>query len=255
MKEDDLYEFSKRGRDLASCRDPESAQQNFDRWVSEIGDWLNNEFPSPQIAISWLGLGTANLSSGGHYQDNPAVWADFRNQIDQRLNWLSRFVEESTRRQAPEKTQAKAVSEGRREVQLNTKARAFVDPDRIEELRRLRSSEFDFTRLIRLCEELNLCYAVECYLATSMVTRSILDHVPPLFMVKSFAEVANNYSGGTRSFKDSMKKLEESSRKISDMNLHTQIRKSEILPNARQVDFSQDIDVLLGEIVRAHKSA
>jgi len=254
MTEDAVYEFSKRGRDLASSRDPQSAQQNFDRWVSEIGDWLHNEFSSPHIAISWLGLGTVNLSSGSYHQDNPAVWADFRNQIDQRINWLSRFAEESTRREAPEETQAKAVSEGRREVQLITKARAFVDPDRIEELKRLRSTDFDFTRLIRLCEELNLCYAAECYLATSMVTRSILDHVSPLFNVKSFTEVANNYSGGTRSFKDSMRKLEESSRKISDMNLHTQIRKSEILPNARQVDFSQDLDVLLSEIVRAHKS-
>ena len=44
--------------------------------------------------------------------------------------------------------------------------------------------------------------------------------------------------------------LDTSSRKIANAHLHTQIRKKEILPNQTQVDFSNDIDVLLSEIVR-----
>lgn len=67
-----------------------------------------------------------------------------------------------------------------------------------------------------------------------------------------FTEVANSY-GGAKSFKDSMLNLENSSRKIADQHLHTQVRKSETLPTVRQVDFSNDLDVLLAEIVRVLK--
>ena len=55
--------------------------------------------------------------------------------------------------------------------------------------------------LIRMCEELNVCFAGECYLAMIMHTRAIIDHVPPIFNCKTFAEVASSY-GGTRSFKE-----------------------------------------------------
>jgi len=47
--------------------------------------------------------------------------------------------------------------------------------------------------------------------------------------------------------------LENSSRKITDQHLHGQIRKGETLPTARQLDFPQDVDVLLAEIIRILK--
>jgi len=47
-----------------------------------------------------------------------------------------------------------------------------------------------------------------------------------------------------------MTHLDKSSRKIADSYLHGQIRKKERLPNKTQVNFSQDIDVLLAEICR-----
>jgi hypothetical protein len=82
-----------------------------------------------------------------------------------------------------------------------------------------------------------------------MLTRAILDHVPPIFGSTKFGEVANNYAGA-KSFKESMLNLENSSRKISDQYLHVQVRTKETLPTVRQVDFSNDLDVLLAEIVR-----
>ena len=100
-----------------------------------------------------------------------------------------------------------------------------------------------------MCEELNRCAENDCVLATAMLTRAIIDHVPPIFNAKSFDEVANNYRG-SKSFKESMKHLSTSARSIADGHLHVQIRKKEVLPTRRQVDFSHDIDVLLGEIVR-----
>ena len=47
-----------------------------------------------------------------------------------------------------------------------------------------------------------------------------------------------------------MNRLENAARKIADQHLHTPIRNREALPSRVQVNFSNEIDVLLAEIVR-----
>lgn len=127
----------------------------------------------------------------------------------------------------------------------------FVNQNRIKELKTIKNDDFDITKLIRFCEELNSAFSLENFLSTAMLVRAIADHIPPIFGKTSFTEVANNH--GSKSFKESMKNLDNSSRKISDSHLHTQIRKKEVLPNSNQVDFSNDLDVLLAEIYRVLK--
>jgi hypothetical protein len=131
-------------------------------------------------------------------------------------------------------------------------APSYVTPSRLLDLRNLPRRSLDPTRLIRLCEELNIAHASECHMATAMLVRGIVDHVAPVFGFKKFEEFANNY-GGTASFKGSMLHLQGSLRKIADQHLHTPMRESESLPAAAQVDFRQDLDVLLQEVVRALK--
>jgi len=128
-----------------------------------------------------------------------------------------------------------------------------IADSRLDELRALSSAQFDFKKLIRLCEEINKAYGEGCYFATAMLTRGLLDHVPPIFGKASFSEVANNYSGGGRSFKETMHHLENAARKVADAHLHMPIRNSETLPVAQQVNFSSQLDVLLSEIVRIMK--
>jgi hypothetical protein len=128
-----------------------------------------------------------------------------------------------------------------------------IADSRLEELRALKSEDFDFLKLIRLCEEINLAYAAGACFATAMLTRAILDHIPPLFKANVFSEVANNYASGGRSFKEAMQGLENASRKISDGHLHGQIRKKEALPTPQQVNFAAQLDLLLAEIVRVFK--
>jgi hypothetical protein len=125
-----------------------------------------------------------------------------------------------------------------------------IAQSRIEELRALSDPRFDFSKLIRFCEEININFRAGCFLATAMLTRAILDHVPPIFGAKSFAEIANNYAGGSKSFKASMQHLETGARNIADGHLHLHIRKRETLPEAQQVDFRSSLDALLAEIVR-----
>ncbi len=103
-----------------------------------------------------------------------------------------------------------------------------------------------------MLREINLCHQNRCYLAIAALTRAVLDHIPPVFGWTSFAEVVNNYGGG-RSFKHSMTHLDASARKIGDQHLHTRVRSSEVLPTIVQVDFSNDLDVLLSEIARILK--
>ncbi|MDD4910507.1 MAG: hypothetical protein PHR44_07530 [Candidatus Omnitrophica bacterium] len=128
----------------------------------------------------------------------------------------------------------------------------FVNEDRIKELQSINSKEFDLSKLIKFCEELNMAFENEAYFSVILLTRAIIDHVPPLLNVKNFTEVANNYNG-TKSFKESMLHLENSSRKIADSCLHSQVRKREVLPTVTQVDFSNDLDVLLSEVCRILK--
>jgi hypothetical protein len=132
----------------------------------------------------------------------------------------------------------------------------FIDPRRISELKSLHNTEFDARRLVRMCEEANICYNNGCYLALLMLCRAIIDHVPPIFGQDSFAQVVSGYS--PKSTRASLEHLQRSLRNIADSALHTHVRRTETLPTRAQVAFSADMDVLLGEVARVlalHESA
>lgn len=129
-------------------------------------------------------------------------------------------------------------------------ALTLIAEERIEQLRGIKCSQFDLKKLVRLCEEINTVYAAGCYFATAMLIRGVLDHVPPLFGLKTFNEVANNYSGGGKSFKDHMEHLHNASRKVADSYLHVPVRQRETLPAPQDVNSGQDLAALLAEIVR-----
>lgn len=123
----------------------------------------------------------------------------------------------------------------------------FVHCERIQELEDLKSKEYDLSKLIMMCKELNSNYHNRNYFSVAMLGRSILDHIPPIFGFNSFNEVCNNY--GSRSFKKNMEHLNNSMRSIADINLHQVIRKKEPLPNKVQIDFKSGLDLLLSEII------
>ena len=156
-------------------------------------------------------------------------------------------------RPPPKRKTAKASSltkpKKRRGKAGDTTDLVFIDEARLTDLRQLRPADFDLRKLIAICDELNLCYRSQCYFAVAALTRALLDHVPPVFGTDSFAQVANNYAG-SRSFRGSMQHLESSARNIADGHLHTRIRKKESVPTRTQVNFTNDVDVLLAEVVR-----
>lgn len=125
----------------------------------------------------------------------------------------------------------------------------YIDPQRIRELRQIKSADFDLRKLITLCEEINASYASEGFYAVGMLLRATLDHVPPIFGLSNFSELSNNYGGG-KSFQAAMRHLQASSRNIADIYLHAQARNKEMLPTRTQVDFRSDFDLLLAEVIR-----
>ena len=126
----------------------------------------------------------------------------------------------------------------------------FIDPSRLKELVTLPRTTYDTLRLAQMLAELDRAYRSNSFLSCALLLRAILDHVPPIFGLGSFAEVASNYAGGGKSFRESMQHLQNSARKIGDSHLHAQIRVKESVPTRTQVEFRADIDVLIGEIVR-----
>jgi hypothetical protein len=124
----------------------------------------------------------------------------------------------------------------------------YVNKNRFSEIKK-KKGNYDFARLVQMLREIEVSFFEKNYISVIFLIRAIIDHVPPIFGFNTFSEFANNYAGA-KSFKDSMLHLENSSRKIADAYLHIKIRKKESLPNATQVNFSNDLDVLLAEIVR-----
>ncbi|MBT9188807.1 hypothetical protein [Zobellia russellii] len=139
-----------------------------------------------------------------------------------------------------------------KDVKLGTSVNEnYVDPERIDELDGIDDDDFDFTKLVALLTELNIAYSHGLFLSIPLLIRAVIDHIPPVFGKANFPDVCGSH--GTHSFRESMKNLNNSSRKIADAFLHSHIRKKENLPNRTQINFRNDLDVLLQEIVRVRK--
>lgn len=210
---------------------------------------VKNGFPSREVCVDWANRVAPLLKFNKQYYVNFAQNAHKMNLPLSSHTLVPAFRVMTSQIQM-------AIEELRMDIEENEEGPIdsleqvpYVDKSRLLELRSIVSAQFDMTRLIRILEELNVCHKNHCYISVITLTRALLDHVSPIFACKAFSEVANNYSG-SKSFKESMMHLEKSSRKIADQYLHTQVRPSESLPNQTQVNFSNDIDVLLGEIVR-----
>lgn len=251
---DGLDHLSVTGAVLLGTSEPVNAHNDFMQWRDEVSRWLTINFLESGLVAQWAALGASNLVVGSTHKDDPLSWHLYKATVQSHLRWLGNLPSKVAFQNllTPARAQNEAKQTGRKEIKLQTAARAYVDPDRINALKALPSGQFDLSKLIRMCEELNICFAGECYIGMIMHTRAIIDHVPPIFNCKNFGEVANNYSVA-RSFKEAMATLETSSRKIADLYLHVQIRNSEALPNTTQVDFSNTLDLLLAEIWRILK--
>lgn len=214
---------------------PETEIQKIEKFtIRSATDIFNDIFPTSFMTRD-RGSATGNYIAPHIYYD--AV-ARFVSAFPDEMKGFTFELEKIARKQtAANKADSTGVQTG-----------YYVENSLILSLSALKSQKYDLIKLVKMCKELNDSYSLGNYLSCGMLIRAILDHVPPIFDKKTFAEVANNY--GTKSFKDIVLPLEESARKISDSYLHNPIRKKEILPSKTQVSFQPNLDVLLSEVIR-----
>jgi hypothetical protein len=93
-----------------------------------------------------------------------------------------------------------------------------------------------------MCEELNANYALENYITCALLIRAVMNHVPPVFGYKAFAEVS---AQAGRSAKAALELLQDNARVISDLHNHSLMRAKEPLPSRSQIDpFRTSLEIL-----------
>jgi hypothetical protein len=131
-------------------------------------------------------------------------------------------------------------------IKGDTSRTVYLEKNTLLRLKKIESPDFDLSRLISFCKELDDNYSLENYHSCGMLLRAILDHIPPIFSKTSFADVCSQYGG--KSFKEIIRPLNETAKKIGDDYLHTQINKKVLAVTKTQVSFQANLDMLLNEI-------
>ena len=123
----------------------------------------------------------------------------------------------------------------------------IIDPALIERLSSAESSTLDLGYLVRMCREINSCFAHGNLVATTLLMRAVLNYVPPLFGQETFPQVVATIG---RSLKDSFGHLESGLRKVADFHTHRRIGATELYPSAAQVEpFKPQFELLLQQVV------
>jgi len=123
----------------------------------------------------------------------------------------------------------------------------LIAPAIIQKLGSAKSANFDLSRLVLYCDEINSCFYHGNFVACLLLMRTVLNHVPPIFGHATFAQVAANASRGV---KGNLEILGEGMRKIADLYAHQAIRAKEQCPTRNQVEpFRPQFEILLQEVL------
>jgi len=163
---------------------------------------------------------------------------------------ISNYVEEAHKLRADLIPIIDAFREAYEDPDYEVKAArnaAFLDFDTLNELKVLDNDEFDTSKLVRMCEELNDSFGRSNYISSILLLRAIINHIPPIFGHETFSQVVAN-SG--RSVKSILNRLQEDARPIADLHSHILIRKKDSCPTKNQIEpYKGSFEVLMQEII------
>jgi len=132
-------------------------------------------------------------------------------------------------------------------IEWATTETEFIDSSIIESLRQIKSKKYDLVKVVEFCREINGTFNSGYYLATALLIRSLINHVPPIFGHETFKQVV---SQSTRSRQELFKPLDDTARDVADLHTHDTIRHKENLPTKRQLEpFKSNVEFLLHEIL------
>lgn len=124
--------------------------------------------------------------------------------------------------------------------------RWIVESTLITRLAEKQSASVDVGSLVKMCKEINSSYAHGNVLATALLMRTVLNHVPPVFGHDTFSQVLANIG---KSLKESFEHLENGLRKVADFHAHRKIAASESYPSVAQVEpFKPQFELLLQQV-------
>jgi hypothetical protein len=123
----------------------------------------------------------------------------------------------------------------------------FIDNEILEKICKIDNDNFDLSKLLKFLDELNFSYKAGNYLSSILLLRAIINHIPPIFGVNTFAQVVAQ-SG--KSVKSILSRLEDDARPIADLHTHITIRRKESLPTKNQIEpYKSSLEILLQEII------
>lgn len=132
-------------------------------------------------------------------------------------------------------------------IEFQNLSAKFVDAKIIEQLRTVENSKFDLSKVICLCEELNSSFNAGNYLASALLLRALINHIPPIFGHTTFQQVVSQVS---KSRRELFKPLDEVARDVADLHTHDLIRHKENLPTQNQLEpFKPSLEFLLQELL------
>ena len=201
--------------------------------VAELGAWTCPHLEKLKVKL----LDQITGGTGNHLAVQKAYESKYQARIDEALKDIQIGVVRGEQRGKSSKSAAVAV------VNVD----AYVAAERLDKLRAAKSTSFDLSKLIRMCEELNLAWSNESYYSVAALLRALLDHVPPIFAQPNFVSVVAQTSG--KSLKAHLEALGIAARNNADLHLHEQIKAQHTLPTSTQVDQRSHFYHLLGEII------
>ena len=123
----------------------------------------------------------------------------------------------------------------------------IIDPALIARIEEIEHFRVDTSSLVRMCREINSSYAHGNVLATALLMRTVMNHIPPVFGFETFAQFVASTG---RSLKESFTHLENGLRKVADFHTHRKMETSECYPSAAQVEpFKPQFELLMQQIV------
>ncbi len=123
----------------------------------------------------------------------------------------------------------------------------IIDPELVERLALLRSSQFSLSFTVTMCNEINSSFRNGNVVATILLMRAVLNYVPPIFGHDTFPQVV---ASSGRSLRDSLDHLENGLRKIADFHTHRRLGSADLCPTRAQVEpFKPQFELLLQQVV------
>jgi len=251
---DGLDRWSEIGARILLLQDAAHAERDLAAWIAGVAEWVAAVAPNSGMRAAWYAVEPI-----GAYGTQLQM---AHRRVKGRLDWLKNLPRELDHLETMDRLQrgtyleemlaSSTGSRGAAVAESQDRAPAYVNPNRITELRQLTGRRFSTVKLVRLCEELNECTASKSYLAVIMLVRAILDHVAPVFDCRDFAHVISQTS--VHSLRLQLKRLDDQARDVANRYLHAQIQPTEALPTGTQVEFRSELDALLGEVAARLRS-